>query len=145
MTVLKDSLPSPPVRVGERDGVLGRLPPAGGRQCLIERSELEGLRYARPAGAVEEPAHLLVHEVAGREYDALGMPRIVAAQSLEQLLTGEIGHAHVDDDRIVLRILEPGERIDAARGGLDMMAAPGQIALQRHAHGGLVVYDQDAE
>src|SRR5437899_1608154 len=74
-------------------------------QCLIERSELEWLGDARPACAVEEPAHLLVHEVARREDHAFGVGGVVAAQPLDQLLAGEVRHAHIADHGIVFDAL----------------------------------------
>src|SRR5438093_2325058 len=79
------------------------------RQCLVERSELEWLGDARAAGALEEPAHLLVHEVTRREDHPLGMRRVVAPEAFVNLLTRKVGHAHVQNDGVVFRSLQPEE------------------------------------
>src|SRR6266481_4281149 len=70
-------------------------------QCLVERSELEWLGDARPARPIEKAPHLLVYEVARREDHALGVGGVVAAEPLEQLLAGQVRHAHVQDDRVI--------------------------------------------
>src|SRR2546426_1124646 len=92
------------------------------RQCLVERSELEWLGDARAAGPVEEPAHLLVHEVARREDHAFGMRGVVAAEAFVELLTREVGHTHVQDHRVVFSRFQPDECVLAARGRLDLVA-----------------------
>src|SRR2546422_9622908 len=103
-------------------------PGASRRQRLVERSELEWLGDARPARAIEEPAHLLVHEVARREDHALGMGGGVTAWSFIDLLARQIRHAQIEEHGVVFRALQADERVLPTRSRLDLVTFVREIA-----------------
>ena len=109
------------------------------RQQLLEREGLDEV----VVGAGVEPGDAVGHVVARGQHQHR---RAVAAraQPPADLEPVDLRHQHVEHDRVGGSLRERGERLAPVGGERDLVALEPQRALERLAHGGLVVHDEQA-
>jgi hypothetical protein len=93
-------------------------------------------------GARVEAGDAVADRVAGGEHEDRGAVA-VGAQAAAHLEAVELGHEHVENDRVGWRGRDGGERLVAVVRLLDVVAVELEGALECIAHAALVVDDKD--
>jgi CRP/FNR family transcriptional regulator, cyclic AMP receptor protein len=109
------------------------------RLQLTQRERLDEI----VVGAGVEPLDAIVDRVARGEHQHR---RAIARRphAAADLKAVKAGHRDVEDDRVGRRSRHAIQGLDAVGGEVDLVALERQRALQRRAHGRLVVDDQDS-
>jgi hypothetical protein len=94
-------------------------------------------------GAGVQAGHAVVDGVARGQHQH-GRAVAGLAQALADLQAVDSRHGNVENDRVEPRLGQPVERLAAVGGELDFVSVQPQRAIERGAHGRLIIDDQHA-
>src|SRR5690348_12103373 len=115
---------------------------SAGEEDGRELVEEEGFAHCRTTGGLQETTRRLVLGIAGEKDDVLCRVRRDLVQLSIEQVPRHVGHAEVEQNRVVVALRNERERLAATRDRVDRVPLRAEIGRYRAANGRLIVHDE---